>query len=90
MSHVVIVMKEKQIQFLIKILMFFGVVLVTIGVGLIVFSQIDGTSNGIYLIASLIAIGMFIALPTKLYMLFQTLKKKDEENNISKPSPKPQ
>lgn len=76
-------MKDKHIQLIIKTLMFIGVILVVVGVGLIIFTKLLNGTDGVLLISSLIAVGLFIVLPTKLYLVFQSLKKKDEESKVS-------
>ena len=76
-------MKDKHIQLIIKTLMFIGVILVVVGVGLIIFTKLLNGTDGVLLISSLIAVGLFVVLPTKLYLVFQSLKKKDEESKVS-------
>ena len=72
-------MKDKHIQLIIKTLMVIGVILVVVGIGLIIFTKMPNATSGVLIISSLIAVGLFIVLPTKLYLVFQSLKKKDEE-----------
>ena len=76
-------MKDKHIQLIIKTLMFIGIILVVVGVGLIIFTKLLNGTDGVLLISSLIAVGLFVVLPTKLYLVFQSLKKKDEESKVS-------
>jgi len=75
-------MKEKHIKLIVMTLMVIGLILVVVGLGIIIFTKFHNATSGVLLIASLIAAGMFIVLPTKLYLVFQSLKKKDEKSKV--------
>ena len=77
-------MQEKHIQLIIKMLMVIGIILVVVGIGLIVFTKMHNATSGVLIISSLIAVGLFIVLPTKLYLVFQSLKKKDKGDKEGK------
>jgi len=63
------------------LLMIIGGSLALAGVGLIVFTDIylDMGVNGVYIIAGLIASGLFLLLPAKIYLTLQLMKKNDEK-----------
>ena len=73
-------MNERKIQIIMYILMGIGATLVLTGVGLIVFTDIylDKGVNGVLTIALTIAAGLFLLLPTKIYLTFQLMRKNDE------------
>ena len=75
-------MSEKHIQLVIKILMLVGLLLIVAGLGLIIFTKYNNDTNCVLLRSSLIAAVLLILLPTKLYLVFQSLKKKDNEKKF--------
>jgi len=57
-----------------------GLILVVTGISLITFTDIvtkNGT-NGIYLVAGLIAGGLFLSVPAKIYLTLQAMKYNNE------------
>jgi len=68
-------MKDNDIKLIVKILMFIGFLLIVIGVGLIFFTNMQITINGVLLITSILGIGIFIAIPSKIYLIIQALTK---------------
>ncbi|WP_299877081.1 hypothetical protein [uncultured Cocleimonas sp.] len=68
-------MKENDIKLIVKILMFIGFLLIVIGVGLIFFTNMQITITGVLVITSILGIGIFIAIPSKIYLTIQALKK---------------
>ena len=75
-------MKESHIKLIIKILMFVGLILIVIGFALMVFTNLEKATIGVLLIVGLITVGMFIVLPTKIYLTLQALKKIDENREM--------
>ena len=75
-------MKENHIRLLINYIHVCRLIIITVGVGLIVFSNLQNTNNGILLITSFLGVGIFIVIPTKIYLTFQALKKNDEKLNV--------
>ena len=75
-------MKENYIKLIVKILMFIGLFLIVVGIGLIIFTNLHNAGNGILLITSLLGIGIFIVLPSKIYLTFQALKKNDKKIRV--------
>ena len=75
-------MKESHIKLIIKILMFVGLILIVIGFALMVFTNLEKATSGVLLIVGLITVGMFIVLPTKIYLTLQALKKIDENREM--------
>ena len=74
-------MTENKINFLMYVLIAIGLILVIIGLGLIVFSDVyikNGT-QGVFLIAGIIGAGLFLLLPAKIYLTLQLMKKNDEK-----------
>lgn len=74
-------MNEKKLRIIMLSLIAIGLTLVAIGISLIVFTDIvtkDGTS-GILLIAGLIAGGLFLSVPAKIYLTLQMMKYNDEK-----------
>lgn len=64
---------------------FIGVVLILTGIYFIVFTDIaikDGTT-GIFKIAGLIAGGLFLSVPAKIYLTLQLMKYNDEKVKIA-------
>ena len=72
-------MSEKQITLIMYIVMAVGATLALSGVGLIVFTDIY-TSKGVeavMLISGLIASGLFLLLPAKIYMTLRLMQRND-------------
>ena len=72
-------MKEQQITRLMYALIIIGALLVATGIGLVVFTDIvtkDGV-KGISIIAALIAGGLFLSIPAKIYLTLQLMKYND-------------
>ena len=74
-------MNEKQITRTIYTVMVIGATLILSGIGLIVFTDIY-TAKGVgavMLIAGLIASGLFLLLPAKIYMTLHLMQRNDEK-----------
>lgn len=73
-------MKEKRINHIMTGLIVIGLTLIGIGIYLILFTDIAITNgtNGIFTIAGLIAGGLFISVPAKIYLTLQLMKYNDE------------
>ena len=67
-----------------------GLTLIAIGIYLIVFTDTVTTqgTNGILKIAGLIAGGLFISVPAKIYLTLQLMKYNDEKLRSRKDHPK--
>lgn len=82
--------KEKKIRHIMMGLIIIGVSLVLTGIYLIVFTNMVTTkgADGILIIAGVIASGLFISVPAKIYLTLQLMKYNDEklraENNSNK------
>ncbi len=63
------------------LLMSVGAALVLTGAGLIFFTDIylDKGADGVLIIAATIAAGLFLLLPTKIFLTLQLMKKNDEK-----------
>ncbi|PID34234.1 MAG: hypothetical protein CR976_01370 [Thiotrichales bacterium] len=73
-------MTEKKVTNIMHTLMFIGVAISLVGVGLILFTNIATSgASGVAVIAGLIAGGLFLSVPAKLYLTFQLMKKNDEK-----------
>lgn len=74
-------MKENRIQTIMYILMAIGDMLVITGVGLIIFTDIhlDRGVEGVLIVATTIAAGLFLLLPTKIYLTLQLMSKNDKK-----------
>ena len=74
-------MNESKIQIIMYLLMGIGAALVLTGVSLIVFTDIylDKGVDGVLTIAVTIAAGLFLLLPTKIYLTLQLMRKNDEQ-----------
>jgi len=74
-------MKEQTLRYIMTGLVILGVSLVLLGISLIVFTEISITSgtDGILTIAGLIAGGLFISVPAKIYLTLQLMKYNDEK-----------
>ncbi|HMT93680.1 hypothetical protein [uncultured Thiothrix sp.] len=81
-------MNEKVLARLMYGLLLAGVGLVLTGVGLVVFSDIVTKQgvHGIALIAGLIAGGLFLSIPAKLYLTYQLMRHNDERRQALKQS----
>jgi len=74
-------MTENKINFLMYVLITIGLILVIIGLGLIFFTDIyikNGT-GGVFLIAGIIGVGLFLLLPAKIYLTLQLMKNNDKK-----------
>ncbi|TXH66146.1 MAG: hypothetical protein E6Q85_10905 [Thiothrix sp.] len=69
-------------------LMLVGVGLTLTGVGLVIFSDLVTQQGvqGIALIAGLIAGGLFLSIPAKLYLTYQLMRHNDERRQALKQS----
>ncbi len=74
-------MSEQTTRRVMMILIMIGLTLIGIGVYLIIFTDIATTegTKGIYRIAGLIAGGLFISVPAKIYLTLQLMKYNDEK-----------
>ncbi len=72
-------MNENTTKTIIYLLMVLGALLVMAGVGLALLTDIylDNGVDGVWLIAGLIATGLFLLLPTKLLLTVQLMQKND-------------
>ncbi len=72
-------MKEQQITRLMYALILIGALLVATGIGLVVFTDIVTKAGvkGISIIAALIAGGLFLSIPAKIYLTLQLMKYND-------------
>ena len=74
-------MNEKQIRLLMTGFILVGLTLVGIGIYLIIFTDTVTSkgADGILKIAGLIAGGLFISVPAKIYLTLQLMKYNDEK-----------
>ena len=74
-------MNEQAIRRLMITLIVIGLTLIAIGISLIIFTNIVTTkgTDGILTIAGLIAGGLFISVPAKIYLTLQLMKYNDEK-----------
>lgn len=74
-------MNEKRLTRIIYTLIIIGGSLVIAGVSLVVFTDIVAKQgvHGIALIAGLIAGGLFLSIPAKIYLTLQLMKMNDEK-----------
>lgn len=74
-------MNESTLRTIMYLLMSVGAALVLIGIGMIMFTNIylDKGADGVLLIAGLIASGLFLLLPSKIFLTLQLMKKNDEK-----------
>lgn len=74
-------MNEKKLRIIMLSLIAIGLLLVAIGISLIIFTDIvtENGTNGILLIAGLIAGGLFLSVPAKIYLTLQMMKYNDEK-----------
>ncbi len=74
-------MNEKTLRTILKIAIVIGVILVVSGVLLAVFT--DATTkgvDGIFLVAGLIAGGLFISVPSKIYLTLVLMQLSDKKH----------
>lgn len=78
-------MTERRLNLIMYILVIVGAVIALSGVGLIVFTDIYITRGveGVLIIAGLIATGLFLLLPAKIYLTLQLMKKNDEKLKLA-------
>jgi hypothetical protein len=71
-------MNEKSLDKIMWIMMAIGGTLVITGVSLILFTDIylDNGVEGVAIIAGVIAAGLFLLLPSKIYLTLQLMKKR--------------
>lgn len=77
-------MNEKLLARIMYGLMLVGLGLALTGVGLVIFSDLVTKHGvqGIALIAGLIAGGMFLSIPAKLYLTYQLMRHNDERRQV--------
>ena len=80
MTHNEISMLKNKLNFIVYLLMGLGIVLIIIGIGLIILTDIyvKNGVEGVFLIAGIIGAGLLLSLPAKLYLTLQLMKKNDE------------
>ena len=71
-------MKEEKLNRIVYGVMIIGLIMVITGVGLATFTSI-ASGGGFMLLALLIAIGMLLLAPSKMYLTFQMMRKNDEK-----------
>jgi multisubunit Na+/H+ antiporter MnhG subunit len=71
-------MKEKTLNRIIYAVMILGLVMMVTGIGLATFTNI-ASGGGFMLLALLIAVGMLLLAPSKMYLTFQMMRKNDEK-----------
>lgn len=81
-------MNEKVLARLMYGFMLVGVGLALTGVGLVIFTELvtKHSVQGIALIAGLIAGGLFLSIPAKLYLTYQLMRHNDERRQALKQS----
>jgi hypothetical protein len=74
-------MNETSLTRLMYTLIIVGLGVAAIGVGLVIFTDIvtGHGVQGIALVAGLIAGGLFLSIPAKIYLTFQLMKRNDEK-----------
>lgn len=74
-------MNETSLTRLMYILIIVGLGVAAVGVGLVIFTDIvtGHGVQGIALVAGLIAGGLFLSIPAKIYLTFQLMKRNDEK-----------
>ena len=74
---------DKKVIFILKVIMIFGLCLIGLGVYFHMFSEwAEGLGvTGIVLSACLVAIGMIMSLPTKMYLTFVLVKMEQEKES---------
>jgi len=78
-------MNNKILTVIMYLLMGIGITLVLSGVGLIAFTDIYLTkgADGVMLVATLIAGGLFLLLPSKIYLTLVLMQKNDKKIKIN-------
>lgn len=74
-------MKEQQVTRLMYTLIIVGLGISLCGVGLVIFTDIVTAQGvkGIAIVAGLIAGGLFLSIPAKIYLTLQLMKRNDEK-----------
>ena len=74
-------MTEKKLRWIMMLVIAIGISLIVIGISLIVFTDIVTTkgTDGILTIAGLIAAGLFISVPAKIFLTLQLMKYNDDQ-----------
>lgn len=74
-------MKEQKLRRIMMLLILIGLTLIGTGISLIIFTDIVSTkgTDGILTIAGLIAGGLFISVPAKIYLTLQLMKYNDDK-----------
>ena len=74
-------MNEKRLTHLMYALIVVGLGTAAVGVGLVIFTDIvtGHGVQGIAIVAALIAGGLFLSIPAKIYLTFQLMKRNDEK-----------
>jgi hypothetical protein len=74
-------MNEKQVTHLMYALIIVGLGLAAIGVSLVIFTDIvtGHGVKGIAIVAGLIAGGLFLSIPAKIYLTLQLMKRNDQK-----------
>lgn len=84
-------MKEQQLTRLMYALILVGATMVASGIALVIFTDMvtkDGV-KGIILIAALIAGGLFLSIPAKIYLTWQLMKHNDAKLRAAQPDKLP-
>ena len=71
-------MTEEKLNRIVYNVMIIGLIMVVIGVGLATFTNV-ASGGGFMLLALLIAIGLLLLAPSKMYLTFQMMRKNDEK-----------
>ncbi|HIO96770.1 MAG TPA: hypothetical protein EYG71_02455 [Leucothrix sp.] len=74
-------MTEQKLRKIMMLIIAIGLSLVAFGIYLIIFTDIvtKGGADGILKVAGLIAGGLFISVPAKIYLTLQLMKYNDEK-----------
>ncbi len=80
-------MKEEKINRIVYGLMIIGLIMVVTGVSLATFTNV-ASGGGFMLLALLIAIGLLLLAPSKMYLTFQMMRKNDEKLREKQQKPK--
>ena len=77
-------MNESKLNKLMLLLIVIGVTLIITGLYIAVFTDVVSTKgvNGILLIAGLIAGGLFISVPAKIFLTLQLMKYNDKKLSV--------
>ncbi len=71
-------MTEEKLNRIVYSVMIIGLIMVVTGVGLATFTNV-ASGGGFMLLALLIAIGLLLLAPSKMYLTFQMMRKNDEK-----------